>query len=208
MNRDKEEPTPSPSRELALFDLASKLQCALLECDELLTMPERRLLSAVRIFISRTRKVSERSIQSLSEKRLADVLKLADARLDEPLSLDHLAAAAGVSRYHFCRVFKAKTGLSPHRYVMAMRIERATRLLTSSCLSLAEIAYTCGFSSQAHMTDLFRKHAGLTPGLVRKMGSVGGAPLPISSSVTTQPSANAQSTPESKIILTSKNHGM
>ena len=59
--------------------------------------------------------------------------------------------------------------MTPHRYLLSRRIERARRLLAETNMSIAQIAYLCGFSSQAHLTIAFRKLSGHTPGGYRQL---------------------------------------
>lgn len=96
----------------------------------------------------------------LSLRRVCDYIS---AHLDQPLSLDRLAAQASLSPYHFARQFKHSTGESPHGFVMRQRIEMARRLLAERRHGLAEIALMCGFSGQSHFTERFRRLTGLTP---------------------------------------------
>lgn len=86
-----------------------------------------------------------------------------EAHLDAPLTLETLAQEAGLSEYHFARMFKQDTGLAPHQYVMARRMERAKQLLSHSSLPLTEIALQCGFSSASHFSNRFRAQEGLPP---------------------------------------------
>ncbi|NJM35611.1 MAG: helix-turn-helix transcriptional regulator [Rhodomicrobium sp.] len=91
-----------------------------------------------------------------------------DANLAEPISLSDLAAVACISAYHFARNFKIEMGISPLAFVTQRRVERAKRLLQGSGLTLAQVAYDCGFANQSHFTTVFRKHTGQTPGAYRK----------------------------------------
>ena len=84
------------------------------------------------------------------------------------ISLDDLAAEACFSPFHFSRVFRDTTGLSPHRYVMGRRVQLAQNMLAANRLSLAQIALQCGFSNQQHMTRMVRRLAGRTPGSIRR----------------------------------------
>jgi len=84
--------------------------------------------------------------------------------LDE-ISLDTLAKLSHLSKYHFIKVFKEKTGLTPHQYIMALKIEYAMQLISKN-LPLSQIAYECGFSDQSHFIRTFKKHYGFTPSLV------------------------------------------
>lgn len=94
------------------------------------------------------------------------VLELIDARLDARLTVEMLAAEAGLSPAHFAHAFKASLGQPPHRYVLTLRLERARRLLDTSCASLSDVAQRAGFSDQAHLTRLFKRAFGITPGAI------------------------------------------
>jgi len=83
--------------------------------------------------------------------------------LDQKTSLEAVARSAGLSRYHFLRVFKRETGLSPHLFRTLRRIDRARQLLCQGT-PLAEAALMVGFSDQSHFTNTFRKYTGATPG--------------------------------------------
>jgi AraC family transcriptional regulator len=104
----------------------------------------------------------------LPEQKIAESRARIDADLGGNLSLARLAADADLSRAHFARVFQHVVHESPHRYVMRRRIERAAELLAHSDVGLREIAQDTGFSSQAHLTQLFRTRIGLTPQQYRR----------------------------------------
>jgi len=104
---------------------------------------------------------------SLDAKRLKRVLDLIEARLGDDISLDDLAAEACFSAFHFSRLFRDATGMSPHRYVTDRRLQVAKAMLAADGASLAQIAQETGFGSQANFTRVFRKLAGLTPGQYR-----------------------------------------
>lgn len=100
--------------------------------------------------------------------RLARALDLIEDRLADDLTLTDLADAAALSPAHFCRSFRAVTGTSPHVYLQMRRIERAKRLLEKSDKTLVEIAFACGFKSQSHFGQAFRRSVATTPKLYRK----------------------------------------
>jgi AraC family transcriptional regulator len=108
----------------------------------------------------------ERGTLTAAQKRA--VLELVEQRLGEELSLDELAGAAGVSRYHFLRLFKNSLGVTPHRFVLDRRVAAARQLLETTRLPLAEIAAATGFASQSHMSTTMRRHLGLPPGMWRR----------------------------------------
>ena len=91
------------------------------------------------------------------------VLELVQMRLAEDIALDDLAAAAGVSRFHFLRLFKNSLGVTPHRFVMDQRLAAARKLLLETNRPLAEIAANTGFSSQSHLCTTMRRQLGTTP---------------------------------------------
>ncbi len=104
----------------------------------------------------------------LDDHQLSLVLDYIHENYHRPISLDELARVAGRSQFHFSRRFKERTGQSPHQYVINRRIALAQRLLREERLPIAEIAYACGFSSQSHLTDMFRRRIGITPGRYRE----------------------------------------
>jgi AraC family transcriptional regulator len=101
----------------------------------------------------------------LPRAKLQVVLEYVEGHLDASLTLGQMAAVARVSAYHFARQFKAATGLPPHQYVIARRVERARQLLQrGDDFPLAEVAARAGFSDQSQLTRHFRRLVGVTPG--------------------------------------------
>ena len=98
------------------------------------------------------------------------VRDLIESALDEDLSLERLAAEAGVGTHAFSAAFVKAHGLPPHRYVVERRIQRAKRLLRESDLPVAAIAVQTGFSSQSHLASVFKRTVGLTPGEYQRSG--------------------------------------
>jgi AraC family transcriptional regulator len=103
------------------------------------------------------------SVEPLPPRILRRIRDRIEAELDTELSLASLAKESGYSRAHFLRMFRAATGLTPHQYVLERRLSTAQQLLQQSKMLLADIALRCGFSSQTHMNDVFRKRLGVTP---------------------------------------------
>jgi AraC family transcriptional regulator len=106
---------------------------------------------------------------SLDPRRLQRVLDYIAASLKTDIRLEELAAQACLSPYHFSRLFREATGLSPNRYVIDRRVQAARQELARSNLSLVEIALEFGFGSQANFTRVFRKAMKLTPGQYREL---------------------------------------
>jgi AraC-like DNA-binding protein len=88
---------------------------------------------------------------------------LADARYSEPLGVDDLAHAAGLSRAHFSREFRAAFGESPHEYLLTRRMERAAALLRNTDRSVTEVCFSVGLQSVGSFTTSFRRTYGVTP---------------------------------------------
>jgi AraC-like DNA-binding protein len=88
---------------------------------------------------------------------------LADARYAEPLTVDDLARAAGLSRAHFSREFRRAFGESPHAYLLTRRLERAAALLRMTDRSVADICFSVGLSSVGSFTTSFTRTFGASP---------------------------------------------
>jgi AraC-like DNA-binding protein len=88
---------------------------------------------------------------------------LADARYFEPLDVDDLARAAGLSRAHFSREFRGAFGESPHAYLLTRRLERAAALLRTTDHSVADICFSVGLQSVGSFTTSFKRTYGMTP---------------------------------------------
>ncbi len=100
--------------------------------------------------------------------RLRRALDLMLADLAAPLSLADLAAAAGLSPHHFAQAFKETTGLPPHAWLTARRVERAQAILLDGRRPLADVAAACGFAFQQHFTTVFKKATGAAPAAWRR----------------------------------------
>jgi transcriptional regulator GlxA family with amidase domain len=100
-----------------------------------------------------------------------DVLRRAihfvNDNLDSKLKWDDIAAAVDLDPFTFGRGFKLATGMTPHQYIIRCRLRRAMRLLARDELTLCDVALEVGCSCQSHLTTLFRKHLGTTPGAYR-----------------------------------------
>ncbi len=106
---------------------------------------------------------------ALPRGRLRAVVEYIEEHLDAGPTLEQLAAVARLSPYHFARQFKAATGLPPHQYIIARRVERAKQFLQGGGdVSLAEVAAQAGFSDQSQFSHHFKRLVGVTPGQFRK----------------------------------------
>lgn len=92
---------------------------------------------------------------------------LIDACYMQDLTLDCLAAAAGLSRFHFLRAFRRAVGATPHAYLTGRRIA-AAKVLLDGAQPLSEVGLACGFYDQSHFTRAFKGTTGVTPGQYRR----------------------------------------
>jgi AraC family transcriptional regulator len=100
----------------------------------------------------------------LPHRKLRTVIEYIMENLEGSPTLEQMAAVVHISPYHFARQFKAATGLPPHQYVVARRVERAQHLLRGDGeLGLAEVALRVGFSDQSQFTFHFKRIVGVTP---------------------------------------------
>ena len=99
----------------------------------------------------------------LAPETMARMNDYLERRLDRSLAIDDLADVAKQTRSHFPRVFRRTIGMSPHQYIMRLRLRRARRLIEERW-PLAEVAIATGFSDQSHLTNCLRRIYGTTPG--------------------------------------------
>lgn len=102
--------------------------------------------------------------------RVEKAILYIESNYTEKITADDIAKSAHLSRFHFIRIFRSCTGLTPMEFVTKLRIEKAKSLLLITGMSLAIVALSCGFSSQSHFTRTFKAHHGQTPGQFRKNG--------------------------------------
>jgi AraC family transcriptional regulator len=105
---------------------------------------------------------------SLTPLQWEQLVAFVEDHLGDNLSLPHLASLVGYSADHFARLFKRAFRVSPHQYILERRVERAKAMLRTRSHSIAEVALSCGFASQAHLHATFRARTGLTPGAFRR----------------------------------------
>ena len=96
-------------------------------------------------------------------RHLVRAKDLVDARYFEPLRVDDLARAAGLSRDHFSREFRRAFGESPHTYLLTRRLERAAALLRTTDHTVAEVCMAVGLQSVGSFTSSFTRTYGMSP---------------------------------------------
>jgi AraC family transcriptional regulator len=118
--------------------------------------------------VSAPRQLAPRRNGTLPRSRFRAVVEYIEEHLDAGPTLEQMAAIARVSPNYFAWLFKRATGLPPHQYVIARRVERAKQLLqTRNDFSLAEVAAHAGFSDQSQFSHHFKRLIGTTPGQFR-----------------------------------------
>jgi AraC family transcriptional regulator len=116
----------------------------------------------------RGRKELAREGSGLSPRAVKRAMDYVGDNLTSELSLDEIARAAHLSPRHFSRLFRSSTGLSPHQYVIRERVEKAKGLLLNTDLPVGEVALSCGFSHQGHLSRHFVRLTGVTPSWFRR----------------------------------------
>lgn len=116
---------------------------------------------------SRITTQTTKTIRPLDALQIKQIQDFIEENLDRKLSLEKLAAIVYLSQFHFVRAFKKATGITPHRYIIQRRLERAKILLTVTRLSVQEIAIKVGYANKSHFTTQFRKYIGTTPAAYR-----------------------------------------
>jgi len=115
----------------------------------------------------------ERPPGQLDRRTVDQVTEYVDAGLCGVLTLDQLGRVAMLSPFHFAHAFKVTTGLSPHQFVMARRMHRATLLLTGTAMPVAQVAAAVGLSNVSYFRRLFRREVGVLPGELRENRKIG-----------------------------------
>lgn len=110
---------------------------------------------------------AEQSRRIRTVERFAPVLRHIDTYYRQPVTVEELAELAGLSRYHFSRLFKELTGHTVSEYVNAVRLDRAEYMLRHTALTVSQIASATGFSDLYYFSRTFKKHKKATPSSIR-----------------------------------------
>lgn len=109
--------------------------------------------------------IHTRSYTNITE----EIITYINEHFRENISLEDLASHAGLSQYHFIRIFKKETGFTPHEYIINTRLATAKYLLKNSRLSVKDICFTTGFSCESVFCSAFKRHQGMTPAQYRAL---------------------------------------
>ena len=107
-------------------------------------------------------------VTSKERRRAVEAALWLEANAAEPVGLEHAARYAGLSPFHFLRLFSKVTGVTPHQYLVRTRLRRAARLLSKEDLPITEVALDCGFADLSNFVRTFKRVAGMSPGKFRK----------------------------------------
>ncbi|HWI38415.1 MAG TPA: AraC family transcriptional regulator [Burkholderiales bacterium] len=113
----------------------------------------------------------ERAVRPISAKdrrRAVEAALWLEAHAADDVSLEDAARAAGLSPFHFLRVFSAVVGATPHQYLVRLRLARAARLLAEEERPVTDVALDCGFADLSNFVRTFRRAAGVSPREFRK----------------------------------------
>lgn len=113
------------------------------------------------------------------EKAVERVIVNMRANLGEPITIDDMARCAMFSKFHFSRIFQRVTGVSPGRFLSALRIQEAKKLLRSTTMTVADISHLVGYNSIGTFSSRFRSSVGLSPTEYRQYDGEVPGPLPI-----------------------------
>jgi AraC family transcriptional regulator len=102
-------------------------------------------------------------ISATDERRISRALHLLEQDFSDAITLDHLAAAAGMSKYHFLRSFRRIVGMTPYQYLLAIRLRHAAVRLVASAAPVSAIAFDTGFGDLSTFNERFRRHFGASP---------------------------------------------
>jgi AraC-like DNA-binding protein len=158
----------------ALMVLGELAQAALERRSEL-ALEEVGLLLAERFTeLASDRATTPQRVSSMDRRRAVDAALWLDSHAHEEVGLEELAREAGLSSYQFLRMFSRALGVSPHQYLVRVRLRRAARLLVERELSVTEVAYAVGFGDLSNFVRTFGRAAGMSPGAFREAGRAAG----------------------------------
>ncbi len=150
--------------------LLEKIRLELAERREPSSLFVRSLAQALAVHLVRTYrdpKVMGRRNNALQAYKLRRVIDFMNQHLAEAFSLADLAESAQLSEYHFSRLFKQATGLSPSQYFIRLRMDRARQLLSHTDHSIIDIGMEVGYSNPSHFSQVFRHKVGIPPSAYR-----------------------------------------
>lgn len=110
----------------------------------------------------------DRGLAPWQQRRAKEMLS---AHIADGVSVEKLARECSFSRCHFSRAFKLSLGLSPHQYLLQMRVDKAKTQLLNPSLKITDVAIDCGFSDSSHFTKVFSRCTGYSPSYWRQLNT-------------------------------------
>ncbi len=104
----------------------------------------------------------------VKNNNIKEITEYINCHYAENLSIEELSKKVMLSKYYFIRTFKEETGYTPHEYIVKTRINKAKIMLKSTDMSIKEIAFSCGFSTESSFSNCFRKNTNITAVEFRK----------------------------------------
>lgn len=137
-------------------------------CD--LGLDEAGLMLAARLtaLVAGHRASSPAPTRATDRRRAVEAALWIDAHAEDPIDLETAARAAGLSPFHFLRLFAKVLGVTPHQYLVRARLRRAARLLPDASRSITDIAFAVGFGDLSNFVRTFRRAAGVSPRAFRQ----------------------------------------
>ena len=152
------QPSDFPSLHCRLKDLMQKF------ADENILPEEEMSLQITKLLLPLLRPDFQKETDSsTSNTAIRKTLNYILSHFQQELPLDDLASIAGLSPYHFLRIFKKEVGMTPHQYIIKTRLSTAQYLLTTTGHTVSDIAYEVGFKDESSFCRAFRVRTGLTP---------------------------------------------
>ena len=166
------EPCPENRRDDVVRHLAAALGPALQRADAASVAFVSHVATALRTYLAKgsegppgKAQSKPGSLPAWKERRVKELMR---QELANKLSLERLATECNLSIRHFTRAFRSSTGVSPHRYLLDLRLEKARQLLCDPAVPLQEVAMACGFADQSHFTRAFGAVEKRSPGVWRR----------------------------------------
>jgi AraC family transcriptional regulator len=161
------------NHDLPLHNIAMLLLAELTASGMMGELYRESLIQAFVIYLLRNYSTIDRAIkpqhQSLTNTQLQQAIDYIHDHLGGNLSLIRISETINISPTYFASLFKQKTGISPHQYVIQQRVDRAIVLLQRTDLRIADIASQVGFSSHSHLTQHIKRATGMTPKQLAKI---------------------------------------
>jgi AraC-like DNA-binding protein len=135
-----------------------------------IALEEAGLLYAARVVAAlRPAPAATPAPEARARRRAVEAALWIEAHAQEGISLGQMARQAGLSRFHFLRLFTKVLGVTPHQHLVRARLRRAARLLTREACSVSDAAFEAGFGDLSNFVNTFRRAVGLSPRVFRRL---------------------------------------